>query len=233
MLIKNILSSIYNYIHLSVVVLFYQTFFREVVFAIEAIRYYRFPAILKMDLLWQWTYFFHSPFRISRQDCAREKLSKYLTVYGETSLLAFEHILQQVSASPNDTLYEMGSGTGRALLFANLRFQMNAVGYEVIPTFVDKTKQLIKRLRLEESVSIYQQNWFQADLSKGTIFFVVGTCYSDSEVEVMKAKLREVPSGAHVITVSFPLEVDYLKRIDKQSYFFSWGRDIVYFHLRK
>ena len=81
-----------------------------------------------------------------------------------------------------------------------------------------------------EQFDIRQENWFEADLSEGTIFYVACTCYSEELMEVTRQKLRKAPINSYIISASYPLETDYLQYIDGGVYLFSWSWDKIYIY---
>lgn len=177
-------------------------------------------------------YLWHSPFTLSRKATREYGLPEDLTVYGETPWTTLETICRTVALTPEDVFVELGFGTGRNLLFVPLYFHCRAIGFEMIPAFVERMPWLLHSNHLTQSVTIYAQNWLEADLSEGSVFFLVGTCYNDRHLQQATHKLREVPAGARIITVSWPLLDPAFCLLTQKELPFSWGRGTVYFHQR-
>jgi cyclopropane fatty-acyl-phospholipid synthase-like methyltransferase len=70
-----------------------------------------------------------------------------------------------------DTLIDLGSGDGR-ILIAAARLGARAIGYEINPFLVYKSRQLIKQLKLEKFASVRWQSFWQADFNQATIITV-------------------------------------------------------------
>lgn len=199
----------------------------------EIAKFYRYPLLRDIDLAWMWAYAWQSPFQISGQLTRQEGLPSDITVYGETPWTTMAQILQQIPLQPQDVFYELGCGTGRNLLFVHGYYGIPVVGYEIIPLFVSRLKALCQALGLSAGISVHGQNWFQADLSPGTIFFLVGTCYEDETIAAAELALNRVRSGSWVISTSYALDVPGLKVIKEMKLPFSWGSGTVYIQRRE
>ncbi|PIQ25861.1 hypothetical protein COW36_22245 [bacterium (Candidatus Blackallbacteria) CG17_big_fil_post_rev_8_21_14_2_50_48_46] len=199
----------------------------------EAYRFYRLYPLFLADLYWMLEYAWSSPFSLSRKATQKEGLPEDLTVYGETPWTTLEAICQEIELKPEDVFVELGCGTGRNLLFVSLYFYCRSLGYELVPRFIEKLRWLLHKLKLEATIQIFCQNWFEADLSSGTVFFLVGTCYSDENLERASQKLRELPAGVRVITVSWALPEADFETLKSQQMRFSWGKGTVFFQRRR
>jgi SAM-dependent methyltransferase len=198
----------------------------------EIKHYYRYPPLIQADILWMLDYAWTTPFVLSRKATQKEKLPEDLTVYGETPWTSLEIICKEVNLNAKDVFVELGCGTGRNLLFVPLMFDCKAQGYELVQRFVDKLQWLLHANQLKQTVSVFCQNWFEADLSSGSVFFLVGTCYSDSHLETANQKLLETQSGSRIVTVSWPLPDPQFELISQKELDFSWGKGTVYFQRR-
>ncbi len=198
----------------------------------EIQRYYRYPPLIRADLTWMLEYAWQTPFAMSRQATRQQRLAADLTVYGETPWHTLEVICREVQLAPDDVFVELGCGTCRNLLFVPLFFDCRAIGYELVEKFVAKSHWLLHINQLAQSVDVFCQNWFEADLQAGTVFFLVGTCYSDAHLSQAADKLRTLPVGVRIITVSWPLPGQGFV-LEKQCLLpFSWGAGTVYFQRR-
>lgn len=194
------------------------------------LRFYSTPQFFKADRLFKMSYLRHSPYYISQEQIQKVELPDKILTYGETPWKTLYDILLQLPIAQDDIFYELGFGTGRNLVFTHLFFNLNVVGYELIPEFYERASSIVKTLKIEDKVELYRENWFEADLSKGKIFYITSTCYGSDEFELMREKFKEIPDGAYIITLSQKLEVDYLEVLHMGSYLFSWGETLVFIH---
>lgn len=183
---------------------------------------------MKADLFWMLEYGFKSPFELSRKATKSHNLPGDLTVYGETPWTTLEQIAQKICLSAQDVFVDLGCGTGRTLLFMHYQHGCRVRGYELIPEFVRSFQWLSHRLELGSSAEIYQESWFDADLSGGTVFFLVGSCYDDQHVLKAEQKLRRVPVGSQIVSVSYPISGKNIVLQESFEASFSWGIGTVY-----
>jgi len=73
--------------------------------------------------------------------------------------------------SPKDTLLDIGSGDGR-ILIAAARLGAKAVGYEINPFLVCKSRRLIHQAQLDKLAKVYWKSFWQADFSQVTVVTV-------------------------------------------------------------
>lgn len=198
----------------------------------EIRRYYTLGPLMKADLLWMIEYGLQSPFSLSRQATETQQLPEDLTVYGETPWTSLDRICQEVGLCSEDVFVELGAGTGRNLLFIHYWFGARAIGYELVPRFVEKFNWLKHHLHLDKIVDLHLKNWFEAELS-GNIFFLVGTCYSDFHLKKAEEKLADLQAGTRIITVSYPLDENLFEPLKSFQTAFSWGQGTVYIQRKR
>jgi len=70
-----------------------------------------------------------------------------------------------------DVIYDLGCGTGKALIVANLKFEARGVGIEIDPVRAVFAKwQVWKNKAL--GVKIIKQNFFNVDISEATVIYM-------------------------------------------------------------
>ncbi len=124
-----------------------------------------------------------------------------LAPYVPTPELVVEQMLEAAGTSENDTVYDLGSGDGRILIAAAQKFKAKAVGIEINPTLVARTRKTVDELGLAELVSVQQAHLMEADLSPAT---VVTVYLLSSSNEQLKPKFeKELAEGARVVSHDF------------------------------
>lgn len=211
----------------------FNIFYNFSIFFREAIIFYPRKQLYKLDFLFFLAYSVHSPFTISRKDTEQFLLPEDLTIYGETPWITIEKILKRISIKESDHFFELGFGTGRTLLFVNRFFNIPVTGFELIPTFVEKAQRINQTMPGNKPVNLLNLDWFTGDLTKGTIFYITGTCYSDEQIELMLEKMREIPDDSYIITTSFPIQQENIIQIEELSCLYSWGKGTVFIHKKR
>ena len=121
-----------------------------------------------------------------------------------TPELVVSHMLETAKLTPEDKLYDLGSGDGRILFAAAEEYGASAVGIEISEVLVTKTRERAEQLGLAEKVEVRRQNLLEADLSDAT---VVTVYLLSSSNEQLRPKLeKELKPGTRVISHDFQFE---------------------------
>lgn len=202
--------------------------FTKVVF-----KYYRSFHFLKIDASLLMLYLYNNPFSISKRYLMKKGEPDIYT-YGETPLTTLDQISQEIKISPKDVVYELGSGRGRNCFWLHNFIGCRVIGVEYIPDFVERAEQIRKEWHLN-GVEFRNEDMLTTDLSDATVIYLYGTCYDEPFIQKLIQRLKKLPSGTKIVTVSYPL-TDYtseklfkvLKLFPAQ---FTWGTADVYYQV--
>ncbi len=113
-----------------------------------------------------------------------------------------ERMLRLAKLIETDRVVDLGSGDGRLVFAAARKGVDEAVGYEIHPLLVWRSKVLAKLLRLPQATFRAQSFW-DVSLSEFNVVFV----YQLPRVMIRLAKKfsEELPPGARIISNSFEL----------------------------
>ena len=92
-------------------------------------------------------------------------------VYYPTTDTSVKEMLKLSKLTSKDILIDLGSGDGR-ILIAAARLGARAIGYEINPFLVYKSRQLIKKLNLDNLASVKWKSFWKADFNQATIITV-------------------------------------------------------------
>lgn len=117
--------------------------------------------------------------------------------YFETSRYRVETIVEISGIKKGEKVADLGSGDGRiAIAFAKVGAV--AVGFELDEIYIKKSQEYIKKEKLTDKISIYKQDFWDADLSE---YDVVAVYPMPDIMEVLQEKLKkELRIGARVLT---------------------------------
>lgn len=198
-------------------------------------RYYRRGDFAKVDLYLIRAYLLRNPYRISKQFLMK-KGEKNIYAYGETPLTTMEQIARACGIQSSDVVYELGSGRGRACFWLHFFIGCRVVGIEYVPEFV-RTAQHVRVHFGIEAVRFHCIDILQADLSAATVVYFYGTMADEAFISGLIEKLKKLPAGAKVITVSFPLtaytDQTFLQVVKIFSARFFWGEADIYLHVKR
>ena len=119
--------------------------------------------------------------------------------YSPTSRRQLEAAASLLQLKEGDTVYDLGSGFGRALIFFAKECRASAIGFEIDPLRRLITLWNTKRQGVSAKVNVLRQNLLDADLSEAdkVFFFLSPLIMRRLEEKVA----REVPPGALVVSV--------------------------------
>lgn len=206
-------------------------FYNYFLFFYESIYFYRSLALWKLRLFLFYYYMFPGPWILARLDKGKVKVPDEDLIYGETPFITVKKMLEWAGINKNDIFYDLGSGTGKVVLFVNIYFGINAVGIEILPSMVRLSKILKDKLKLKE-VRFINGNFLEVDLRESSIVYVAGTAFCDSTIKQITEKFQELKKGTKIITLSYHIKAPYLRLIKEHRFYFSWGKSHVYLHER-
>lgn len=192
------------------------------------IHYYISLRFCFVDLLLSCLYLWKNPYKVYR-DFFGDKEIQQKDPYGETPLTTMDKIATLCHIQSKDTVYELGSGNGRTCFWLASFVECSVVGYERHPVFVTRS-EAIARWAPWLKVSFRESDYLEIDFSGASVVYLYGTTLPDALIEKLCAKLKSLPKGGKVITVSYPLS-DFSSGFSTVKTFeasFPWGKTLIY-----
>lgn len=120
-----------------------------------------------------------------------------------TPLEVVDQMLRLARVGPDDVVYDLGSGDGRVVIAAARDFGARAVGIEIDPRLVSRSREYADRAGLASRVTIREQDLFEADLSAATVVAL----YLTREINLrLRPKLeRELRPGTRIVSFNFDM----------------------------
>jgi SAM-dependent methyltransferase len=130
-----------------------------------------------------------------------ERDSPYIANYVPTPQEVVERMLELAEIRKEDLLYDLGSGDGRIVITAASRYGIKAVGFEIDPGLVKKSRDSIREAGLEHLVEIREQDVRNVDLSPASVL----TIYLSraANLRLRSAITRQLKPGSRVISHDF------------------------------
>jgi cyclopropane fatty-acyl-phospholipid synthase-like methyltransferase len=114
-----------------------------------------------------------------------------------------DEMLRLASVTPDDVVYDLGSGDGRIPILAATKYGARATGIEIDPRLVEISRQVARDALMSDIVTFVEGDLFEADLSKATI---VTLSLSPAVNAKLESKLRrELQPGARIVSHEFPI----------------------------
>jgi protein-L-isoaspartate O-methyltransferase len=124
-----------------------------------------------------------------------------------------DRMLELADLRPGEKLYDLGSGDGRILITAVVRFKAKAVGVEISDDLAASTNDRIRRLGLDNDARVIHGNFLDADLSPADVV----TLYLATDAnELLRPNLEKyLRNGARVVSHEYAMPGWKPKLVDK------------------
>src|SRR5580693_1733412 len=124
-----------------------------------------------------------------------------------------ERMLELADLKPGEKLYDLGSGDGRILVTAVVRFKAKAVGVEISDDLAASTNDRIRRLGLDNDARVIHGNFLDTDLSPADVV----TLYLATDAnELLRPNLEKyLRNGARVVSHDYRVPGWKPKLVDK------------------
>ena len=111
-------------------------------------------------------------------------------------------MLKLAAVTPDDVVYDLGSGDGRIPIIAAQKYGARGVGIEIDPRLVEMSWRIANEAEVANRVSFIVGDLFEADLSKATVL----TMYlSPSIMKTLAPRLRALEPGTRIVSHQFPM----------------------------
>ncbi|MEJ2242041.1 MAG: class I SAM-dependent methyltransferase [Candidatus Bathyarchaeota archaeon] len=136
----------------------------------------------------------------------------FLAPFVATPISVVRRMLVLADLKPDEVLFDLGSGDGRAVIMAASDFGAKSVGVELRDDLSKKALLSIQLLEIDDKPQIIQRDIFDVDLSSADVVFLYLTTSANERI---KPKLEsELKSGARVVSHDYeilgwePINVD-------------------------
>lgn len=198
-------------------------------------HYYGNSTFRRVDLALVFNYLFDNPYSASRKFALLHG-EENIHTYGETPLTTLETIVKRCDIHKDDLFFELGCGRGRSCFWLHSFVGCPVVGIEYNPHFAGIAQKIVTKFGLKE-IDFRCEDLLTSDYSKATVVYLYGSCLDDNFLVNLVEKLKRLPAGAKVITVSYPL-TDYMyepifELVDSFDVPFTWGTATVYYQQKR
>jgi SAM-dependent methyltransferase len=147
--------------------------------------------------------------------------SKKIVPFVPTPQEVVDGMLELAQVKNSDVVYDLGSGDGRIVITAAKKYGARAVGFEIDPELIKRSRESIRKEGLEQLAEIREQDILTVDLSPANVL----TMYLLPSVNLkLRPKiLSEMSPGSRVVSHAFDMgdwKPDKVVQID--------GRDVYY-----
>jgi precorrin-6B methylase 2 len=199
-----------------------------------------FKTIKKMEGVVKQLYNNSEAYVLSRKACKKLGVKGNDFVYGEIEFLSFCAILQRVNPKQSDVFYDLGCGSGKAVLTAALCFKFSkAVGVELLPELYHLANKQLKKVRdlgadikQLDCVQFLNNDYLNCNFSEATILFINATCINEQNWNDLLKKIAKLPIGSRVVITSKQIQDVQFKLLSASKEQMSWGQATVTSYLK-
>ena len=189
------------------------------------------------------------PLEVAKALSKRERNAKQLDgekslIYGEVEFGYFARVLRKIAPRNGGVFYDLGSGSGRALVIARLLHDFDVCkGIEVLENLNGAAQIICKRFevlasdvldaRTSKKIQVQCNSMLDVDWSDGDVVFANSTCFEDDLMGSMARQAEKLKPGTYFITFTKGLGSDAFDVIERKRYKMSWGPATVFIHVRK
>nr|WP_238585481.1 methyltransferase [Legionella steigerwaltii] len=172
---------------------------------------------------------------------ARKEYDAMEYAYGEIEFSSFIALLSLTRPDETTVFYDLGSGTGKAVLACGMVFPVcKSVGIELFPQlYVVACKQAEQLAKIADyaaqakKIKFILGDFLEVNLNDATLVFINSTAFFGPMWEKLCAKLDHLPHLKTVITTSKTLSSSHFTLIRRTKVEMSWGVIFAYIHFRK
>lgn len=110
-------------------------------------------------------------------------------------------LFRMAAVTPRDTVYDLGSGDGRVLIYAAKHFGARGVGIEIEGHRVLEARAAAKRAGVARRVKFLEQDLFKADIRPATVVFMY--LYTAVMTRLQPKLLADLSPGTRVVAYQF------------------------------
>ena len=133
----------------------------------------------------------------------QDRDSPYIAPFVTTPQEVVDRMLDLAQVSQEDLLYDLGSGDGRIVITAAKRYGAKAVGFEIDPALVTRSRRNIKEAGVEHLAEIREEDVRNIDLSPASV--VTMYLYPGANLRLRAAITRQLRPGSRVISHDFSM----------------------------
>lgn len=175
-------------------------------------------------------------FKLSKQARKNHDAPEY--TYGEIELIPFCALLSQCSINSSTIFYDLGSGTGKAVLACSMAFEIKkACGIEIFKNLHQTARQqkvrlsqITKYTEKAKCITFINDDFLNANFQDANLIFINAAGFIGETWDKLNSKLKCLPTGVAILSASKKLTCDNFNLIKTTSVEMSWGVATVYIY---
>ena len=128
---------------------------------------------------------------------------------------AVERMVELAELKPGENVYDLGCGDGRIVINAARRCGVRAVGVDIDPQQVAKSRANVQRAGVGDLVTIVEGDIYQTDFSDADAVFAY---LQPDLLNGLIPQLRRMKPGARIVTFDFGIEGAKPSRVERGAF---------------
>ncbi len=156
-------------------------------------------------------------------------------LYGEVTFEGFYQLLQLVKPKSKEVFYDLGSGTGKALIIAAMTQNFSKlIGIETLPSLYQACEAVVNKYSELNPVNIqvHLADLLNYDFQEADVVFINATGFFGDAFLQLVERLKQLKSGSRIIITSKRLPEDDFNCLEENLYPMSWGLAHVFVYLK-
>jgi SAM-dependent methyltransferase len=120
-----------------------------------------------------------------------------------TPQVVVDEMLRLAAVTPNDIVYDLGSGDGRIVITAARKFGARAVGVELDEHLIYQSEESARQANVLDRVKFLQQDFFKTDFSPAT---VVTMYLLPGVMKRLREQMLQLKPGTRLVAHDFDFE---------------------------
>lgn len=174
-------------------------------------------------------------YEVSHSQRKRDNLEDRSLIYGEVLPAGFHQLLTQANPPAGGVFYDLGSGSGKAIVLAALLGSFSRlVGVEILSDLVETSRSVLARFDAEvrptlppeqqaQKIEFLSTDLLSIDFSDADLVFTHSTCFESNLLKAMGEKLGELKKGAKVIGIGRTIPSAHLNKLQTTMIELDWG----------
>lgn len=145
--------------------------------------------------------------------------------FGETPVRTVRKILAALPPlGPENTIADLGCGRGKAAFYFHLLSGAQAVGYDVIGSYIQTARTVARQMGCAKQVLFYNEDLREVDLQGYDLIYACALCFGDETRQILLKALLNATPGAWIVTVGWRPQHERLEQKQQFAAPFSWGK---------
>ncbi|MCL4377074.1 MAG: hypothetical protein M1409_01635, partial [Actinobacteria bacterium] len=141
--------------------------------------------------------------------------------YGEVTPEGFYKMLNDISAPKKGVFYDLGSGTGKAVILSSMFGEFEKLyGVELIKDlydaacrvenkFEETVRPILTKERQNQTIKFINGNFLEVDFQDADFIFTHSTCFHDELMLALERKFANLREGTKILTVTKTLQLPF------------------------